>query len=71
MVAPEPNEPLLPYITVTAKAVSMVLVMDRLEPQQPQVLKGASTSGSGMQDRGPLRSQELRRQSGPSSQRPR
>jgi hypothetical protein len=50
MVAPEPGELLLLYITVTAEAVSMVWVIERLEPQQPQVLKGASTGGSGSQD---------------------
>jgi hypothetical protein len=46
MVAPEPSEPLLLYITATAKVVSMVLVMEQLETQQPQVLKGAYVGGS-------------------------
>jgi hypothetical protein len=50
MVAPEPGEPLLLYIAVTTEAVSMVLVMERPEPQQPQVPKGASASGSRSQD---------------------
>jgi hypothetical protein len=33
MVAPEPGEPLLLYITTTAEVVNMVLVVERLEPQ--------------------------------------
>jgi hypothetical protein len=32
MVAPEPGEPLLLYIAVTTKVVSMVLVVERPEP---------------------------------------
>jgi hypothetical protein len=34
MVALEPGEPLLLYITSTANVVSMVLVAERLEPHQ-------------------------------------
>jgi hypothetical protein len=32
MVAPDPGEPLLLYITATSEAVSMVLVAERLDP---------------------------------------
>jgi hypothetical protein len=36
MVAPEPGEPLLLYITATAKPMSLVLVTERPEPRQHQ-----------------------------------
>jgi hypothetical protein len=35
MVASEPSEPLLLYITAIAKVVSLVLVAERLNPQEP------------------------------------
>jgi hypothetical protein len=47
MVALEPGEPLLLYIVALAEVVSMVLVAERPEPQQPQMLKGAPAAGSG------------------------
>jgi hypothetical protein len=50
MVAPEPSEPLMLYVAATSEVVSMVLVAERPEPQQPQVLKGASIGSSGSQD---------------------
>jgi hypothetical protein len=50
MVAPEPSEPLMLYVVATSEAMSMVLVAERPEPQQPQVLKGASVGSSGSQD---------------------
>jgi hypothetical protein len=46
MVALEPSEPLLLYIVATTEVVSMVLVVELLEPQQPQALKGAPIVGS-------------------------
>jgi hypothetical protein len=55
MVAPEPGEPLLLYIAATAEVVSMVLVVEQPEPQQPQALKGAPTTGSRSQDPDPPR----------------
>jgi hypothetical protein len=53
-VAPEPGEPLLLYIAATTELVSLVLVIEWLEPQQPQVPKGAPTIGSGSQDPDPV-----------------
>jgi hypothetical protein len=50
MVAPEPSEPLLLYVTMIADVVSMVLVAKRLEPPPPLAPKGAVASGSGSQD---------------------
>jgi hypothetical protein len=50
MVAPEPGEPLLLYITVMADAISMVLVAELPEPSPPLAPKGAATSGLGSQD---------------------
>jgi hypothetical protein len=50
MVAPKPGEPLLLFITVTAEAVSMVLIVERSEPPQPQMTKETSANGSGSQD---------------------
>jgi hypothetical protein len=46
MVAPEPDEPLLLYIAATIEVVSMVLVAEPPEPNQPQALKGAPAVGS-------------------------
>jgi hypothetical protein len=46
MVALEPTEPLLLYIAATTEVLSMVLVMERPEPQQTQVPKGAPAAGS-------------------------
>jgi hypothetical protein len=59
MVAPEPGEPLLLYITATAKAVSMVLVTERPEPTQPQETKETSVNGSGSQGPKPVWSPEV------------
>jgi hypothetical protein len=53
MVAPEPGETLLLYITVIAEVMSMVLIAERREPKQPQPLKGAPATGSGSQDPDP------------------
>jgi hypothetical protein len=47
MVALEPGESVLLYIAGTMNVVSMVLVTQWLEPQQPQVPKGAPTADSG------------------------
>jgi hypothetical protein len=47
MVALEPGEPLLLYITTTADAISMVLVTEQPELALRQVPKGDATSGSG------------------------
>jgi hypothetical protein len=55
MVAPEPGEPLMLYIMVTAEVISMVLVVERSEPKQPQALKGAPAAGSGSQDPDPTK----------------
>jgi hypothetical protein len=60
MVAPEPGEPLLLYITATAEAVSMVLVTERSEPPQPQETKETSVNSSGSQDLEPAGSPEVR-----------
>jgi hypothetical protein len=53
MVASEPSEPLLLYITTTTKVMSMALIGERREPQQLQAPKGASAGGSGSQDLDP------------------
>jgi hypothetical protein len=53
MVAPEPGEPLLLYITATSEAVSMVLVAERLDPHDPHEIGNSSTDGSGSKDPGP------------------
>jgi hypothetical protein len=50
MVAPEASEHLLLYITAKAEVMSMVLVIERPEPKQPQALKGVPIAGSGSQD---------------------
>jgi hypothetical protein len=47
MVTLEPGEPLLLYVTTTIEVVSMVLVIERSEPAQPQETKEASANGSG------------------------
>jgi hypothetical protein len=39
MMAPEPGEHLLLYITATVEVVSMEMVTERPEPNQPQTLK--------------------------------
>jgi hypothetical protein len=53
MVSLEPGEPLLLYIAATMKAVSMVLVAERLDPPPPpHQLGSSSTRGSGSQDPG-------------------
>jgi hypothetical protein len=54
MVTPEPDEHLLLYITAKVEVVSMVLVTERLEPKQPQTVKGAPAPGSGSQDPDPM-----------------
>jgi hypothetical protein len=54
MVALEPDEPLLLYITATADVVSMVLVAERPKPRQPQALKGAPVAGSESRDPDPV-----------------
>jgi hypothetical protein len=53
MVALEPSEPLLLYITATAEFDSLVLVAERLDPQ-PQVPKAALARGSGSKDSEPM-----------------
>jgi hypothetical protein len=53
MVALEPDEPLLLYITATLEAVSMVLVTERSDPHSLHELESSSTDGSGSQDSGP------------------
>jgi hypothetical protein len=53
MVAPEPNEHLLLYIVAKAKVVSMILIIERPEPKQPQALKGVPTVRPGSQDLDP------------------
>jgi dsDNA-binding SOS-regulon protein len=59
MVAPEPGEPLLLYVTTIAEVVSMVLITERSEPPQPQETKEASANGSGSQDLEPAGSSEV------------
>jgi hypothetical protein len=54
MVALEPGEPLPLYIMDTPQVVSMVLVTEQPEPQQPQVPKGALTASSVSQDPDPI-----------------
>jgi hypothetical protein len=46
MVAPEPGDSLLLYIMVIVDTVSMVLVMERPEPCQPQEPKAEEALGS-------------------------
>jgi hypothetical protein len=55
MVALEPGEPLLLYITATAKVVSMVLDAERPNPHTPHKLGSSSAGGSGSQDPGPMK----------------
>jgi hypothetical protein len=50
MVASEPREPLLLYVAATVEGVSMVLVVERPEPPQPQETKDASANDSRSQD---------------------
>jgi hypothetical protein len=50
MVSLEHGEPLLLYIVVTTEVVSMVLIVERPEPQQPQAQKGAPADDSRSQD---------------------
>jgi hypothetical protein len=52
VVALEPGEPLLLYIAVTAEAVSMVLVIERPDPQAAHEHGSSSASGSGFRDPG-------------------
>jgi hypothetical protein len=59
IVALEPGEPLLLYITAIAKAVSMVLVAERPEPPQPQETKETSMNGSGSPDPKPAGSPDV------------
>jgi hypothetical protein len=54
MVALEPSEPLLLYITTIAKVVSMVLVAEWPKPQQSQEPKGSTAGGSWSQDPEPM-----------------
>jgi hypothetical protein len=69
MVAPELSEPLLLYIIAIADVMSMVLVVERPEPLQPQAPKGASACGSGSKDPNPaIRSQPLEPTPGPMDQ---
>jgi hypothetical protein len=65
MVAPEPSEHLLLYITAKAEVVSMVLVAERPEPKPPQALKGAIAAGSGYQDPDPVEGHGIKRLLGP------
>jgi hypothetical protein len=59
MVAPKPGEPLLLYITAISEVVSMVLVVERPEPPQPQETKEASANGSGSQNLKPAGSPRI------------
>jgi hypothetical protein len=52
MVAPEPGEPLLLYITATSEAVSMVLFTERPDPHNTHELGGSPADGSGSLDPG-------------------
>jgi hypothetical protein len=54
MVALEPSEPLLLYIVATAEVVSIVLVMERPEPQQSQSPKAASAASFESHDLDPI-----------------
>jgi hypothetical protein len=47
MVALEPGEPLLLYITATSEAVSMVLVAERPDPHTLHEIRSSSADGSG------------------------
>jgi hypothetical protein len=53
MMAPEPGEPLLLYITATSEAVNMVLVTERSDPHDLHELGSSSADGSSSQDLGP------------------
>jgi hypothetical protein len=54
MVAPEPGEPLLLYITATSEAVSMVLVAERPGPHSLHELGSSSADGLESQDSRPV-----------------
>jgi hypothetical protein len=60
MVAPKSRDPLLLYVAATAEAVSMVLIVERPEPPQPQETKEAYANGSGSQDPQPVGSPRVR-----------
>jgi hypothetical protein len=47
MVAPEPGEPLLLYITATSEAMSMVLVAEQLDSHNLHELGSSFADGSG------------------------
>jgi hypothetical protein len=64
MVAPELGEPMLLYIVAITKVMSMVLVVERPEPMQPQALKGAPAAGSGSQDLDPAEGSRVQEASG-------
>jgi hypothetical protein len=70
MVATEPSEPLLLYITATAGPMSMVLVAERPEPHQHQEPKGTSAASYGSLDPEPADAWELRSLMHPTSRRP-
>jgi hypothetical protein len=55
MVAPKPGERLLLYIMVTTEVVSMVLVIERLEPHQHQKPQGTPAASSSCLDLGPIK----------------
>jgi hypothetical protein len=59
MVAPEPGESLMLYVTATKEVMSMVLVTERPETPQPQETKEVSINGSGSQDPEPIGSPEV------------
>jgi hypothetical protein len=69
IVALEPGEPLLFYVTAIVEAVSMVLIAERSEPPQPQETKEASTNGSRAQDPEPAGRPGVMVAAGPSSRR--
>jgi hypothetical protein len=59
MVALEPSEPLLLYITATAEAVSMVLVIEGLDPHNPHALGNPPPMVQGLRTRNLRRNQGL------------
>jgi hypothetical protein len=70
MVAPEPGEPLLLYITATSEAVSMVLLAERPDPHDPHELGSSSADGSESQDPGLAEEPGAVTVVGPSPRRP-
>jgi hypothetical protein len=50
MVVPEPGEPLLLYIAATSRAVSMVLVAERLDPHALHESGSSSADGLGSRE---------------------